>query len=132
MKKVLAVIAAALAACMLALFVGCGAADVEGKTFRYERCEISGNIGGMNDEALDKAESLVDAMMLGTTIVFANGKATMSMSGQPGSAVDYTQDGNTVTIRGQVFTVNGNTLVMELDGATVGIGGVTYKVYFKA
>ena len=48
MKKVLAVIAAALAACMLAVFVGCGAADVEGKTCHDARyhdrfCERKGN-----------------------------------------------------------------------------------------
>ena len=124
MKKLLAVVAAALAACMLFVFVGCGAEDVAGKTYTYDRCEVSG-------EGAELVEAMMDEMYDGATISFADGKMTMTMDGSP-STIEYTQDGDTIKADGSThefgtIKVSGGSIVMEVSQ-----GGATIKVYFKS
>lgn len=129
MKKVLAAVAAALAACMLFVFIGCdsegsgGTADsVDGKTYTYERCEATGENAEMIEMSRDK-------MYDGATISFADGKLTMTAQGQSNS-IGYTQDGDTIAAEGIAETgttikVSGGSIVMETSAS-----GVTVKLYF--
>ena len=124
MKKLLAVVAAALAACMLFVFVGCGAEDVAGKTYTYDRCEVSG-------EGAELFEATMDETYDGATISFADGKMTMTIDGSS-SSVNYTQDGDTIKAESSTYElgtikVSGGSIVVE-----VSVGGVTAKIYFKS
>ena len=125
MKKLLAVVAAALAACMLFVFVGCGAEDVAGKTYTYDRCEVSG-------EGAELFEARMDETYDGATISFADGKMTMTIVGGSPSTIEYTQDGDTIKADGSThqfgtIKVSGGSIVMEASQ-----GGATIKVYFKS
>ncbi len=125
MKKLLAVVAAALAACMLFVFVGCGAEDVAGKTYTYDRCEVSG-------EGAELFEATMDEMYNGATISFADGKMTMTTIGGSPSTIEYTQDGDTIKAESSTnelgtIKVSGGSIVMEMS-----YDGVTAKIYFKS
>ena len=125
MKKLLAVVAAALAACMLFVFVGCGAEDVAGKTYTYDRCEVSG-------EGAELFEARMDETYDGATISFADGKMTMTIVGGSPSTIEYTQDGDTIKVESSThelgtIKVSGGSIVMEMSD-----GGVTAKIYFES
>lgn len=116
MKKVLGAVAAVLAACMLFAFVACGAEDVDGKTFVYDKIEASG-------EGADLIVGTMEESFKGMEISFKDGKMT-GMGGEQ----EYTQDGDKIKVSGvEVAKVSGDSIVMEQSQ-----GGITIKIYFKA
>ena len=133
MKKLLSVVVAALAACLLFVLVGCGPADVNGKTYTYDRIEAVGE--GKTDAELKAAEAAAALLfgdeMTGLTLSFKDGKVTMK-NGANSSETEYTQDGNTITAGTQKLYVDGSKIYMETAGAGVGFEGITFRVYYKA
>ena len=117
MKKHLSKILLAAFAVMLlsmSVLVGCESTpdSLEGTKWGIESVSYNGQTMDINQYAQAIGVS-ADEM----TIEFKDGKAIAG--GGETSAVDYTYENGKVSIMGTEFTVNGNTMEAEQDGAKI-------------
>lgn len=113
-------------ACVLGL-VACGADSVAGKTYNFEKVEITSDL---DSEIKETAETQLKSVLNSGYIKFGeDGTFTMSIMGSSVSGT-YVQDGGTLTL-----TVNGSDAEAKVSGDTVttedSVEGVGVKITFK-
>ena len=134
MKKLLSVMVAALAVCLLFVLVGCGPADVNGKTYTYDHVKAIGD-GSLDAEFIMQAEwsenVRLGMSLEGASLSFKDGKLTMKKGSQT-EEMDYTQDGETITAGSLKVYVDGNSVYEETYSLNNLFIGITFRVYYTA